>query len=131
MEIQDRGSPHIYMVLWTNKSVQELIEMNIIHTWFPEDSSSNGPIMHDLVNRLQLHKCNDNYCKRGDLTKKCRFGYSKPYFPVTFLDSEHRCTYKRDVGDVYVNNYSPYPLDDFRTSMDVQYNGVRYLQIKI
>lgn len=72
-----------------------------------------------------------SYCKRGDLTKKCRFGYSKPYFPVTFLDSEHRCTYKRDVGDVYVNNYSPYPLDDFRTSMDVQYNGVRYLQIKI
>src|SRR6478735_1514018 len=59
MEIQDRGSPHIHMVLWTNKNVQELIEMNVVHTWFPEGSSSNDPMMHDLVNRLQLHKCND------------------------------------------------------------------------
>ncbi|KAG1487321.1 hypothetical protein G6F52_012811 [Rhizopus delemar] len=131
METQDRGSPHIHMVLWTNKSVQELIEMNIVHTWFPEGSSSNDPIMHDLVNRLQLHKCNDNYCKRGDPIKKCRFGYPKPYSPVTFLDSEHRCTYKRDVGDAYVNNYNPYLLAVFRTSMDIQYNdgpqAVRYL----
>ncbi|EIE76301.1 hypothetical protein RO3G_01005 [Rhizopus delemar RA 99-880] len=119
MEIQDCGSPHIHMVLWTNKSVQELIEMNIVHTWFPEGFSSNNPIMHDLINRLQLHKCNDNYCKRSDLTKKCSFEYPKPYFPVTFLDSEHRYTYKRDVGDEYVNNYNPYLLVVFRTSMDI------------
>ncbi|KAG1050278.1 hypothetical protein G6F43_007437 [Rhizopus delemar] len=87
--------------------------------------------MHDLVNRLQFHKCNDKYCKRGDPTKKCRFGYPKPYSPVTVLDPKHRCTDKRDVGDAYVSNYNPYLLAVFRTSMDIQYNdgpqAVRYL----
>lgn len=73
----------------------------------------------------------NSYCKRGDPTKKCRFGYPKPYSPATILDSEQRCTYKRDVGDAYVNNYNPYLLAVFRTSMDIQYNdgpqAVRYL----
>ncbi|KAG1461974.1 hypothetical protein G6F55_003251 [Rhizopus delemar] len=108
MEIQDRRSLNIHMVLWTNKSVQELIAMNAVHTWFPEGSSINDPLMRDLVNRLQLYKCNDNYRKR-----------------------ESRCTYKRDVGDTYVNNYNPYLLAVFRTSMDIQYDDgpqtVRYL----
>lgn len=58
MEIQDRGSPHIHLVLWTNKSVQELIDMNVVHTWFPHPRSAD-PLMYDLVNKLQLHKCND------------------------------------------------------------------------
>lgn len=59
MEIQDRGSPHIHMVLWTKKSVQELIDMEIVHTWFPEGSSIRDPLMHSLVNTLQIHRCND------------------------------------------------------------------------
>ncbi|KAG1059719.1 hypothetical protein G6F63_012548 [Rhizopus arrhizus] len=37
----------------------------------------------------------------------------------------------QDVGDAYVNNYNPYLLAVFRTSMDIQYNdgpqAVRYL----
>lgn len=32
MEIQDRGSLHIYMVLWTERTVQELIDMDMVHT---------------------------------------------------------------------------------------------------
>lgn len=58
MEIQDRGSPHIHCVLWTKKSVEELIKMNIVHTSFPSGASYNDPLMHELVNRLQIHKCN-------------------------------------------------------------------------
>ncbi|KAG2191493.1 hypothetical protein INT47_013068 [Mucor saturninus] len=130
MEIQDRGSPHIHMVLWTEKSVQELIDMNVVHTRFPPGTSIDDPLLHSLVNNLQIHRCNDNYCKRGDPTKKCRFGYPKPYAPSTELDTEHRCIYKRDVGDAYVNNYNPYLLSVFRTGMDIQYNdgpqAVRY-----
>lgn len=59
MEIQDRGSPHIHCVLWTVKNVQELIGMNVVHTWFPEGSSYSDPLMYDLVSRLQIHNCND------------------------------------------------------------------------
>lgn len=39
--------------------------------------------------------------------------------------------YKRDVGDAYINNYNPFLLAAFETSMDIQYNdgpqAVRYL----
>lgn len=59
MEIQDRGSPHIHMVLWTKKNVQELIDMDIVHTWFPEGASISDPLMNHLVNTLQIHRCND------------------------------------------------------------------------
>lgn len=61
MEIQDRGSPHIHMVLWTNKSVQELIDMNLVHTWFPQGPYTSDPKMHDLINDLQIHHCNVKY----------------------------------------------------------------------
>lgn len=57
MEIQDRGSPHIHCVLWTRKSVMELIDLNVVHTWFPPGTSFNDPLLHELVNKLQIHKC--------------------------------------------------------------------------
>lgn len=59
MEIQDRGSPHIHMVLWTEKSAQELIDMNVVHTSFPPGTSIDDPLLHSLVNNLQIHRCND------------------------------------------------------------------------
>ncbi|CEP09900.1 hypothetical protein, partial, partial [Parasitella parasitica] len=59
LEVQDRGSPHIHLVLWTEKTVNELIDMNVVHTWFPPgNSSTSDPLMHQLVNTHQLHSCN-------------------------------------------------------------------------
>lgn len=58
MEVQDRGSPHIHLVLWCVKNVQELIEQQVVHTRFPEKTSVTGdPLMHSLV-QYQIHKCN-------------------------------------------------------------------------
>lgn len=58
MEVQDRGSPHIHLVLWCVKSVQELIDQQVVHTWFPEGTSVTGdPLMHSLV-QYQIHRCN-------------------------------------------------------------------------
>jgi len=57
IEIQDRGSPHIHLVLWTEKSLQELIDMNVAHTWFPENATAD-PEMYRLIENLQVHKCN-------------------------------------------------------------------------
>lgn len=57
LEVQDRGSPHIHLVLWTEKTVHQLIELNVVHTWFPEGNSNRDPLMHHLVNKHQLHNC--------------------------------------------------------------------------
>lgn len=59
MEIHDRGSPQIHLVLWTERSVEELIEMDVVHTWFPTTERHEDPIMHKLVEDLQIHRCND------------------------------------------------------------------------
>lgn len=61
MEIQDRGSPHIHCVLWTKKSVPELVQDKVVHTWFPEGGSNSDPLLYNLVTKLQIHRCNDRY----------------------------------------------------------------------
>ncbi|CEP09614.1 hypothetical protein [Parasitella parasitica] len=131
MEIQDRGSPHIHLVLWTEKTVDQLIDMGVVHTGFPPGVSQNDPLMHHLVNTHQLHTCNENYCKRGQPDRPCRFGFPKPQSPVTYMDENHQVIYRRDVTDCMVNNYNPYLLAVFRANMDIQYNdgpqAVRYL----
>ncbi|KAG2210441.1 hypothetical protein INT47_002383 [Mucor saturninus] len=113
------------------QDLEELIKLNVVHTCFPSGTSFNDPLMLELVNRLQIHKCNTNYCKRGNPKRKCRFGFPKPFVPETEYDKEGHCMYKRDVVDGMVNNYNPYMLAVFRTSMDIQYNAgpqvVRYL----
>jgi hypothetical protein len=57
LEVQDRGSPHIHMVLWTENPVEELIRRHVVHTWMPEGNSIRDPLMHRLVNRHQIHTC--------------------------------------------------------------------------
>jgi len=59
MEMQDRGSPHIHLVLWTEKTVSQLITDNVVvhTTWFPEGNSSRDPLMHEIVQKHQLHSC--------------------------------------------------------------------------
>lgn len=72
-----------------------------------------------------------SYCKKGDPNRTCRFKFPKPYSPVTEKIDDDHYVYKRDVTDCNVNNYNPYLLATFRTSMDIQYNNgaqaVRYL----
>lgn len=60
LEEQDRGSPHIHMVLWTGKNVQQLAIMNDLIVANLPDEDVNKPLF-DLVNRLQRHNCTA-YC---------------------------------------------------------------------
>lgn len=59
LEIQDRGSPHIHCVLWTKKTVEELIEMNIITCKLYPGSFNSDPLMHRLVLKHQIHECQE------------------------------------------------------------------------
>ncbi|OBZ80644.1 hypothetical protein A0J61_11307, partial [Choanephora cucurbitarum] len=62
--IQDRGSPHIHCVLWTEKSLQELIRLNV--------TTCN----ESLVPLVEADTILARYCKRGrNIT--CRFAYPK------------------------------------------------------
>ncbi|CEP08738.1 hypothetical protein [Parasitella parasitica] len=129
LETQDRGSPHFHVCLWTVKSVEELIPLNLVSCRLYPGEFSNDPLMHRLVLKHQIHRCQESYCKLH-ITGKCRFGYPKDAAPRTEF-VEDFCIYERTVADMNVNAYNPYLLACWRANMDIQYNkgeaAVRYL----
>lgn len=87
VEYQNRGSPHIHMVVWCKDSpafgtspevdICKYIDRYICCT-MPDDSDP----FSNLV-KLQVHR-HSHTCKRKK-QKSCRFGYPKPIFPKTIL----------------------------------------------
>lgn len=59
LEIQDRGSPHIHCVLWTKKTVEELIAMNVVTCKMYPGNFNTDPLMHRLVLKHQIHECQE------------------------------------------------------------------------
>lgn len=58
LEIQDRGSPHIHCVLWTKKTVEELIPLNVAVCKLLPRRAGDDPLLHELVLKHQTHVCN-------------------------------------------------------------------------
>lgn len=58
LEIQDRGSPHIHCVLWTKKTVEELINLNVAICKIVPRNASEDPLLHSLILKHQNHVCN-------------------------------------------------------------------------
>ncbi|OBZ82264.1 ATP-dependent DNA helicase pif1 [Choanephora cucurbitarum] len=120
LEIQDRGSPHIHCVLWTEKSLQELVRFNVITCKLLPRRAADDPLLHDLILKHQTHICNPVYCKLGE-NRTCCFGYPKQAAPRTeFVGGS--CIYERRVEDMNINNYNSYLLAVWRANMDIQYN---------
>lgn len=120
MEIQDRGSPHIHMVLWTGKTSNELITSDdIVCCRIPD--AHHDEELHHLVTSLQIHQCGP-YCLRQN--HLCRFGFPKePSEENGFCPMTLRAFYKRSGVDAHVNNYNPYLLKLMKCSMDIQINS--------
>jgi hypothetical protein len=105
------------MVLWTGKSADELLkDESIICARMPPLESP----LFKLVTDHQVHKCNINYCNKGDPEASCRFGYPKPIIDEAMFDNEDHAMYRRGAADIFVNPYSPLLLALFETNMDIQ-----------
>lgn len=105
------------MVLWTNKSADEILQdESVVCARLPPIDSP----LYKLVTDHQIHKCNIKYCMKGDAEGVCRFGYPKRMSEVAFFDKDDHAVYKRGVADVFVNTYSPLLLAVFETNMDIQ-----------
>lgn len=121
LEIQDRGSSHMHMVLWTGKSEDELIkDKNVVCAKLTPITSTLRP----LVEKHQIHRCHVRYCQNNDLTAPCRFNYPKEVVAEPYIEDDH-AHYARDVGDEQVNPYCPYLLAMFKSNMDIQVNTGR------
>lgn len=135
-EYQERGAPHVHFVLWTGKSLEQLIEQNE-----SDDKSQiviscsrtpEGNHLRNLVQTHQVHNHVPSYCERTRLdgTTFCRFSFPKPLAETTHIDhdSDH-VVYKRLDGDEDVNGYNPDILRFVQSNMDLQFNvGTRALR---
>ncbi|XP_061190534.1 uncharacterized protein LOC133198460 [Saccostrea echinata] len=114
VEFQNRGSPHIHMLVWTsdapkyNENNIEEIEA-YVDKYVTCGLQENNPFMKQLV-ELQVHK-HSKTCKKGSNGKSvCRFGFPLPPLPKTMLlepldvDIEH---YRKTYSDIQrkMNDY--------------------------
>lgn len=87
VEFENRGSPHIHMLVWTSDAPKyrenrdEEIEA-YVDQYITSDLSENDPQMKALVN-LQVHK-HSKTCKKGGKTVY-QFGFPLPPLPYTML----------------------------------------------
>ena len=89
VEFQQRGSPHIHMVLWSSdapdfESADEQVIANFIDSYIscnlPEEYIDEE--LYTLVNSLQRHVHSHTCRKTG---KKCRFNYPRPPSDKTII----------------------------------------------
>lgn len=122
MELQDRGSPHVHLVLWTGKSADELLAMpDLVVAQIPQHADDEE--LYDLVLARQRHTCT-NYCHNPRTEgQNCRFGFPFEEQREAYFDRvTKRATYKRSAVDGWINPYCPYLLKFLKVSMDIQVN---------
>jgi TPP-dependent trihydroxycyclohexane-1,2-dione (THcHDO) dehydratase len=89
-EYQERGAPHVHFVLWTMKTLQQLIDQN--NNGNPKDiivscaATSSDANLQTLINTHQIHQYRVDYCARERETGGCycRFDFPREQSETTF-----------------------------------------------
>ncbi|CAB3226547.1 unnamed protein product [Arctia plantaginis] len=129
IEFQNRGSPHLHMLVWCDNipdfSTQEgieVIERVVSCSLMPNDS-----VLQKLIKDVQIHK-HTATCYKNRNDSHCRFGFPRPAYETTIclgpdevLSNNGRfCCLKRTVDESMVNNYNPTLLSLWKGNIDVQ-----------
>ena len=62
IEFQNRGAPHVHMLLWV---APEFRENKVVVATLPRETQNNeGRLLKELVTSLQIHSCVERRCKR-------------------------------------------------------------------
>ena len=145
VEYQLRGAPHFHIKLWiknapiiginSNEEITKFIDKYITCV-IPSEIES--PVLHELVNKFQIHKCNlscTKYIKGARFYRRCRFGFPRAVTDVTMLNSIRDSIVSRTRGnkvkkaydiirsidEMYVNDYNPILIYIWRSNMDIQF----------
>lgn len=121
-EFQLRGAIHTHSLLWTESSVESLIQQNYIRADLPDQILE--PELYELVLQHQIHRCDQQRCGRNpDDVGKCRKGFPADLSPTTHqIPGQIRYSYQRHAeADKYVVPYSPRLLFLWKAHCNVQY----------
>ncbi|OAQ22173.1 hypothetical protein K457DRAFT_37927, partial [Linnemannia elongata AG-77] len=117
IEFQSRGLPHAHFCLWTQKTIEEMIELKTIVATVPRGDEDQyfeemDMWLSQLVRKHQVHGCG-KYCdadgrdaEQGSIN--CRFKFPKePHYGATKLDARtNRFVYHRGAADSRINTYN-------------------------
>jgi PIF1-like helicase/Helitron helicase-like domain at N-terminus len=123
-EFQLRQAIHSHMLMWTSKSIQQMIAENFIRADLPDPILE--PELHRLVVIHQMHVCRPDLCGRSMTdpdTPPCRKGFPHPLEEQTMqVDGELRYRYRRTKQeDRYVVLYVAIYLLLWKAHINVQY----------
>ncbi|XP_061190194.1 uncharacterized protein LOC133198057 [Saccostrea echinata] len=122
VEFQNRGSPHIHMLVWTSDAPKHKENSNeeieaYVDEYVTCGLQENNPQMKQLV-ELQVHK-HSKTCKKGGKSV-CRFGFPLPPLPKTMLlepldaDIEH---YRKIYSDIQKK------MNDYKDGCSLDYDS--------
>src|SRR5436305_6569541 len=121
-EFQLRGAIHTHSLLWTLRTIDELIAEDYIRADLPDPILE--PELHRLVQQHQIHNCTNQSCRLGQRDDEpCRKGFPVPLEPQTYQkEGELRYRYKRlKDADRWIVPYSPRILLLWQAHINVQY----------
>lgn len=132
IEWQQRGSPHLHLILWIENfpkldTVEGIKAMDsLVRCDIPEDDDE----LAYLVKKYQIHK-HSHTCYKNNKNNTCRFGFPRPACKKTrvleidtteFLKNGHRIVeMERPANCKFVNNYNPNILKHWQANMDIQF----------
>ncbi|KID83911.1 DNA helicase PIF1, ATP-dependent [Metarhizium guizhouense ARSEF 977] len=119
-EFQLRGAIHSHCLLWTEKSIVELLAYGFVRADIPDPEKE--PELHSLVMKYQIHKCKDYICGGPGRYGKCSKGFPADVSRRTFHQPGNpRYTYARTEADVWVVPYNAQLLLIWEGHCNVQF----------
>jgi hypothetical protein len=127
VEFQNRGAAHTHGVYWVSKTIEQMINENLIRTDLPDPNTE--PELYAKVKANQVHTCSLKCGGPAALGHTCKKGFPRPFSPYTYFDTDtQRYIYKCvKPDDQWIVPYHPQTLMIWDAHMNIQYVSSRKL----
>jgi len=119
IEYQNRGSPHVHMLAWTNPKVTIDSVDSLIFASIPQGTDPTSKKIAEMVRRYQVHRCTQKCRSEGN---RCKYGF--PFMlqsSTTLSPNEKYVLYQRpNSGDEWIVPYNPSLLLAAASNINVQ-----------
>lgn len=129
IEFQNRGSPHLHLLVWCS-NVPEFSSPEgivVIEKVVSCSVNPNDPELRKTIENFQIHK-HTATCRKNRQDNTCRFGFPKPTSDSTvclgadeaLANNGRFCLLKRTSEERMINNYNLVLLRLWQGNIDVQ-----------
>jgi hypothetical protein len=127
VEFQNRGAAHTHGVYWVSKTIEQMINENLIRSDLPDPNTE--PELYAKVKANQIHTCSLKCEGPAAPGHTCKKGFPHPFSPNTYFDNDtqryiYRCTKPEDQ---WVVPYHAQTLMIWDAHMNIQYVSSRRL----